>query len=147
MDDIKTHHKEITVVTSFETGEIMNISKKDIKVLTNPDEFCLVYAGLWNVLLDNPLSKSDIELFSYLVQNYSDGTPFTITSYIKKIVGTRSKKEETSYNNSPRSLLKNNLIYSVDKKTYKVNPRYAFQGSSKDRHQAVIDMVSECKNC
>jgi hypothetical protein len=141
-DTLKTHHKEITIVTSVETGEVLDISKKDIKVLTDTDDFCLTYVGLWNVLLDNPLSKSDIELFSFLVQNYSDGTPFTITDYIKQQISIKSGKVPSSYNNSTRSLLKSELIYKVGKKDYKINPKYAFQGSSKNRHQAVIEMLS-----
>ena len=67
----------------------------------------------------------------------------------KKMTGgaKKSKKSVTSYNNSTRNLLTNNLIYSVKGRVYKINPKYAFNGSSKNRHKAVIEMLSICKDC
>jgi predicted transcriptional regulator len=146
-DRIKTVETIINTTTDTETGEIIDTNVKKIDILINPDDFCLVYSGFWNVLLDYTLSKADVEMFAYLIHNYSDGTPFSITSYTKEEVAKKSKKSITTYNNSTRCLLKNNLIYSVKGKVYKINPKYAFNGSSKNRHKAVIEMLSICKDC
>jgi len=146
-ETVKTVNTVIDTITNVETGEIIDTSVKTIKVLVDPEDFCLVYAGFWNVLLQSPLSKSDIEMFGYLIANYSDGTPFTITSFIKQQLAAKSNKAVSSYDKSTSALLKNNLIYSVQAKVYKINPRYAFQGSSKNRHKAVIEMLSVCKDC
>ena len=146
-DQIKTVEKIINTTTDVETGEVVDTNIKKIDILINPDDFCLVYSGFWNVLLDYTLSKADVEMFAYLIHNYSDGTPFSITSYTKEEIAKKSKKSVTTYNNSTRCLLKNNLIYSVKGKVYKINPKYAFNGSSKNRHKAVIEMLSICKDC
>lgn len=140
-DKIKKIKASTTVIVSEETGEVIDTSINIIKVLVNPDDFCLTYAGLWNVLLNNPLSKADIELFAYLISVYSNGTSFTITNYIKKEISKQSGKSVTTYDRSTRSLLENELIYKVDKQVYKINPKYAFKGSSKNRHKAVIEML------
>jgi hypothetical protein len=146
-DQIKTVNRTINIVTDVETGEVIDTSIKEVKVLINTDDFALVYAGLWNVILQNPLSKSDIELFSYLINNYSDGTPFTINSYTKEEISKKSGKATTSYNKSTAALLKHQLIYSVQSRVYKINPKFAFAGSSKNRHKAVIEMTEICKTC
>lgn len=146
-DNIKTVYEYLENVTDSETGEVLEQKTKKIELIFNPDDFCLVYAGMWNAILNSPLSKSDIELFAYLVQQYAKGVPFTISRYIKEQVSLRTKKKITSYNNSVKSLLENKMIFQVAKQTYKVNPRYAFEGSSKDRNKAVIEMVSKCKDC
>lgn len=140
-DVVKPIRISTSVIISEETGEVIDTSVNTIKILINPDDFCLVYAGLWNVILNSPLSKSDIELFAYLISKYSDGTSFAITGYIKKEISKQSGKSITTYDRSTSSLLTNDLIYKVDKQVYKINPKYAFKGSSKNRHKAVIEML------
>lgn len=147
-DIIRTVQTNTETVVDSETGEVLNLSVKRVKVVTNPDEFALIYAGFWDVLLGNPLSKSDIELLAYLIKNYGDGTPFVITSYIKNEISAKTGKISTSYNNSVSSLLKYKLIFRLDNsRTYKLNPRYAFKGNSSDRKQAVIEMADICPTC
>jgi hypothetical protein len=146
-DQIKTVGTVIDTLTDIETGEIIDTSVKVIKVVVDPEDFCLVYAGFWNVLLESPLSKSDLEMFAYLIGNYSDGTPFTISGFTKQQIAAKSNKAPSSYDKSTSVLLKNNLIYAVQSKVYRINPRYAFQGSSKNRHKAVIEMIEVCKDC
>lgn len=146
-DRITTVATEIQTIVSEETGEMLEQRTKSIKMLFNSDDFCLVYAGFWNVILNSPLSKSDIELFAYLINCYASGVPFTVTDYIKGEVSKVTKKNKTSYNNSVRALLEHNMIFSVSPRSYKINPRYAFEGSSKLRNKAVIEMVSKCKDC
>lgn len=146
-DHIKTVYTEVHQKVDSATGELIEESHKKVDILVDPDDFCLIYSGLWNVLLDNPLSKADIDLLAYLIKHYSDNTPFTINGFMKKEISLKTGKSETSYNNSTRSLIKHGLIYEVGVKTYKLNPRYAFKGSSKNRHKAVINMRTICRNC
>lgn len=147
-DIIKPIKIETTDTIDFETGELVDRSIKEINVLINPDDFALIYAGLWDVILGNPLSKADIEMFGYLIQNYADGTPFTITNYIKKCVAGKANKSITTYDRTTAVLLRHQLIFSVDgKRTYKINPRYAYKGSSNNRKSALISMKETCVNC
>ena len=147
MDNIKTISTEVIQTVDQSSGEIIDIQTKTVKMLFDSDKFCLAYAGLWNILLETPLSKSDIELFAYLIQEYGHGCEFCVTDNIKNNVAIRAGKNKTSYNNSVRALLKYKIIYNVSKKSYKINPRYIFEGSSKDRNKFVIEMTSKCKNC
>jgi len=104
---------------------------------------------LINKMLTSDISKSDLELFFYLVKCYSKNKIFTVTDYIKEIISKSTGKNKTSYNNSVRALLKHKMIFAVSEgsRSYKINPRYAFEGSSKLRNKAVIEMVSQCKDC
>lgn len=153
-DIVKTVKTEVERIIDFETGEVVESSFKSINIVVNPDEFALVYAGFWNVILENPLSKSDVELLGYLIQSYADGTSFTITQHIKDVVSKRSPsnkkgefKSPTSYNKSTANLIKHKLIVAVGKRTYVINPRYAFKGSSNDRKDAMIKLKQSCPTC
>lgn len=146
-DKVQKVSTVINTTTDTETGEIVDVAIKNIKIIIDPDDFCLVYSGFWNVLLEYTLSKADVEMLAYLISNYSDGTPFTITSFTKEEIAKKSNKSVSSYNNSTRVLINNELIYSVKGRNYKLNPKYAFAGSSKNRHKAVIEMMELCKTC
>lgn len=148
-DVIKPIRSSTEIVVDFETGEVMDVSYKTIDVLVNPDNFALVYAGFWNVLLSNPLSKTDVELLAYLIDNYADGTPFAITDFVKQQVANKSGKSVTSYNKCSMVLVKYKLIVPLTPsgRTYIVNPRYAFKGSSTNRKEMLVKLKQTCPNC
>lgn len=124
-----------------ETGEVLSMNTKQVKLLLDKTKFALVYTTMWDALIGADLSKSDIELFSYLVSNYGDGTIFTINSYIKEEISKKSGKKVSSYNNSTRKLLSKELILRKSKKNYIINPVYAFQGSSNTRKKIVLELI------
>lgn len=146
-DKIRKVSKEITHTVSMETGEIVDTHVSHIELVVEKDDFSLIYSEFWNILLDKPLSTSDVQLLAFLIKNYSDGTPFSINSFIKEEVAKQTNKSVSSYNNCTRNLLKHALIFSVSNKVYKLNPRYSFKGSTKDRNKAVITMLTSCKEC
>lgn len=148
-DIVKAVKTEIDRIVDPETAEVLEVETKYIQILINPDEFALVYAGLWNVLLEQPLSKSDIDLFGYLIQHYADGTMFSIPTQMKELLAKKTGKSASSYSNSVRHLVKYRLIIPIapNSRTYTINPRYAFKGSSGDRNRAVIELVKKCKDC
>jgi predicted transcriptional regulator len=146
-DIIKEVSNEIIHTVDAETGEVIDTSVKKVKILVNEEEFALIYAGFWNTILNSGLSSSDIELLAYLISNYSDGTPFVVNSAVRKEIANKTEKSETSYKNSTRKLFQAKFIYDVGFRTYKVNPRFAYKGSSNSRKKAVIEMVETCKNC
>lgn len=146
-DKVKKVNTVTETVVDTTTGELIDVSVKTISILTNPAEFSLIYSGFWNILIGSNLSKSDIELAAYLIHNYADNTPFCINAYIKEEVSKNTGKAITTYDRSVAELLKCGLIYKVAHKMYKVNPRYAFKGSSKARHKLVIEMVTTCPTC
>ena len=141
-DIVRNVSRRLETIVSEETGEVIDQNVKTVQILANPDDFALIYSGFWNTLLDNPLNRSDMELLSYLIKNYADNNPFTINTYIKEQVSKRTGKSVTSYNNCTRHLLNSGLIYKVGKRTYKINPKYAYKGSSSTRNKLVIEMIS-----
>ncbi len=136
---IKNVSSKVVEVVDSETGELLSVSEKKVEFLVENDKFCFVYASFWNTILDSNLNRSDIELLCYLLDNYSDGVPFSISKYIKEIVAKRAGKSITSYNNSTRSLLKYDFIIKCSgANTYILNPKLAFKGSSKERNKRVV---------
>lgn len=148
-DKLKEVTTNVTQVVDSETGEVLDQSVKKIKVVTNSDDFALIYASIWDKIIGSDLSKSDLELFAFLVKNYSDGTPFSISNFIKQQVANKSNKSVTSYNKSTNSLLNANFIVRVkdSKRVYLINPRYVFKGSTKMRKKALIEILEDCKGC
>jgi predicted transcriptional regulator len=122
-------------------GEWFSYSK-EIKEYFGIEDFIPVFFNFWIIIMEKDLSKSDIELLSYLMFNYSDNVPFNISNYVKEQVSIRTGKSKTSYNNSTRKLLESGLIYKVSCNSYKINPEYAFKGSSADRKKLVIELKS-----
>lgn len=139
---IKKVQTQVENYIDSETGEVLEQNIKTIKVVVNKDEFFLAYAGMCDVLLNKKLSKCDVELYAYLLKQCSEGREFTINAYTKEQAAKYTGRNPTSYNNSTRSLLKHGLIYKVANRTYKINPEYAFKGSSKNRNKAVIELTT-----
>jgi predicted transcriptional regulator len=144
---LKTVNTEIKTIIDKETGEYLDRSEHKIQVLVGKDDFSLIFTEFWNILLAKPLSQVDILLLAYLVKNYADGTPFSVSAYIKKELAVLTNKSETSFNNSTRKLIKHGFIYDIGAKSYKLNPRYAFKGSTNNQRQAIIEMLSVCEDC
>lgn len=140
-DISKTVFSEV-IQTKDEQGELVDVNQKSIKILVESENFCLVYTSFWNIIMETGLNKADTELAAYLIQNYGDGTPFTITAYIKEELAKKSGKAVSTYNNCTRVLIEKSLIYKVGTQTYKLNPKFVFKGSSSNRNKLVIEMMN-----
>lgn len=135
-----------SVVTNYvdpESGELLDSVENHLDILVDSDDFMLVYSKFWNSLMESKLSKSDIELFAHLVSCYASGVSFSITSYVRTEVSTKTGKPAITYNNSPKHLVDNKFIYEVAPRVYKINPEMAFKGSSKNRNKLVVTMISK----
>lgn len=109
-------------------------------------EFFLVFQELMNVWERWNLSTSDLNLFGYLCNRYSNGSEFTITANIRNEIAELTDRKPTTFNNSTRALLDKKLIIKISPRSYKLNPRYIFKGSSKKRNKALIEILSIDKN-
>ncbi len=137
----------IEKVIDKETGEELSTDVMNHQYLVGkPEEFYLVYNSLLNILAKWELSVSDLNLYSYLCVHYANGSIFNISESIKKEVGELNKKQPSSFNNSTRALLSIGLIVKVANKTYKLNPRYIYKGSSKNRSKALFEILQVDKN-
>lgn len=145
-EHLRTSKQVIEQIVNPETGEVEDIQVTNHQYLAgNPDEFYLAYTALLNVWAKWDLSVSDLNLYAYLCKNYANGTPFNISEYVKKEVANITGRSATSFNNSPRALVSKGLIIRVSNKTYKINPRYIFKGSSSNRNKALFEILQTNK--
>jgi hypothetical protein len=140
-------NRVINNTIDVKTGEIVDVQESYNELYLDNEEFCLVYAGLWNVIDKHNLGKSDVSLLGYLINHYADGTIFCINKAVKESAAKLGGKHPTSYNNSTRRLLDKKLIFEVGGRAYKLNPKYAFKGSTKDRRKAIVEMHNYCPDC
>lgn len=139
----KTVQKTTEILVDSDTGEVLDIAVNKVQLLLDDTKFALVYSSLWDLIMDTNLSKADIELLGYLINQYGEGTIFSITSVIKEAVAKKSNKRPSSYNNSTKALLNAKFILEVKKRNYIINPQYAFKGSSNNRKKLILDL--HCK--
>lgn len=145
-EHLKVFKQEIERTVDPETGEELDISVHNHHYLAGEEEFFLVYTSLMNVWERWNLSTSDLNLFGYLCNRYSNGSEFTITANIRNEIAELTDRKPTTFNNSTRALLDKKLIIKVSPRSYKLNPRYIFKGSSKKRNKALIEILSIDKN-
>ena len=101
---------------------------------------CMTEPIFWEKLITSKISKSDIELFSYLTTLYGENDSFTINNFIKETLSKKTNKSITTYYASTKKLLDNDFIYSLGKKVYKINPNYFFKGNIEDKIKAIKEM-------
>jgi len=138
--ELKTVQTFIESFIDKESGELLDVSIKKTQIVLDKEKFSLVYASFWDAVTESDLSKSDIELFGYLLSNYGEGTIFSITNTIKQIIAKKSGKNISSYNKSTRALIDAGFILEISKKNYVINPIYAYEGSSMNRKKAILEL-------
>lgn len=143
MDKKRTIRSDFSDFIDHSSGEVLASNVKHVNILVDTDEFMLIYARFWSLIRESPLSRADIDIASYVLEVYGNGQPFKITKYIKSIVGKQSGREPSTYNKSTGNLIKAGILLVVGVQTYKVNPQYAFKGSSKNRNKLVLELLEE----
>lgn len=139
-----THSRE---ELDFDSGEIVE-NRMEFKYLAgDPGDFVLVYTELLNVIQRWKLSYAAIVMLTYLLENYADSTIFSITKAVRKDVSERSGMSETTFYNVTRELLSHKLIVEVSHRSYRLNARYAFKGSSASQKKAMFELLQIDKSC
>ncbi len=145
---LKTNRVDVVKIVDDKTGEILNEEVVFNKYLADSDdEFYLVFTSLMNIWEQWNLSVSDLNMFAYLCSKYANGAEFSITQNIKDQVAIKTGKSITTFNNTTRNLIKQGLLVKVGHKSYKLNPRHIYQGSSKNRKRALFEILNICPNC
>lgn len=144
LDKEREYHKKFKHLRL--EGEWFNYNK-EIKDYFGIEEYVLIYPAFWDAIITSNISKSDLELLAYLIRSYGKNIAFSVTHNIKEEVAKVTKKATTSYNNTVRNLLESKFIYKVGNRSYKINPTYAFEGSSTLRKKAILEMLETCPDC
>lgn len=122
-------------------------SIKKVKTVVGNSDFIMIYAYFWEVLLEANLQRADRELLYYLLNNYADGTIFSINDGVKQYLANRYGRSKTSYNSTTKKLVDGKLIFRVSTRTYKLNPQIAFTGNKNSRKSAILEMDEYCPGC
>lgn len=123
-------HRE-TVVD--EDGVVLRDELKQHKYLADSkEEFLFLYSSILGIF--NKMEQSEIRVFSFLLR-YADSTPFGVGKEIRLEIAKVTGLNERTIQNTVKVLESKDLIFKSDSGAYRINPRYAFKGSTSDRNQ------------
>lgn len=147
---LKTSSTEVVTrqVVDIESGEILNETSeiKKHKYLAGRETFYLMYSSLINALKSSKDLK--IKVYAYLLENYNFGTEFQLGKPIKKRIAASYDVSESAISNVLTELKKDAFLFSPERGLYRLNSRYAFRGSSKDRNKDLKVLIElGCKDC
>lgn len=136
---IRTSIKEVTNYVDQETGELID---RDLKLhkymVSSKDEFFLCYSAVLGVLED--LTPVEVKVFSSLLQ-YVKNVEFDISKRIRISMAEKLGLNERTILNALPMLVEKELLIQNENKLYRINPIYAFQGSTFDREDAVRAVI------
>jgi DNA-binding MarR family transcriptional regulator len=144
---LKTSITHTTLAIDSETGELMDREVKTVRYLANnKEEFYLIYSSLIGLL--QKMTLPEIKVYCYLIEKYQIGSPIALTRTIKEIIAEKQGLSIGTVKNTIPGLWKKRLIYPIGRGTYKLNPRFAFKGSTSERNALLkVALEVECPNC
>lgn len=142
----------ITEIVDGNTGELLDTSVKKHSFLANTkEEFFIGYVSLLASL--KKLNWTAIQVYAYILCNYPTSSKLGITTDIKRdmlaSIGINAKTIEV-INRALRDLTQAHFLVKCEgtSSTYKINPRYAYKGSTTDRNAALLAIIQlECPDC
>ena len=144
---LKTGMIHTNTIVDTDTGEILETTVNKTTYLANTkEEFYLMYSSM--VLILKASSDVRMKLFAALLERYSHGQEFVMSSSLKNIMAEETGCKPRSFDAAFQSLSKDNIVVKVAHKLYKINPRHIFQGSTSDRNSQLKAMIElGCREC
>lgn len=144
---LKTAMSEKSLVVDGTTGEILEQDVKKIKYLANSKEqFFIFYASLIGIL--QQMSGPEVKVYAYIIEHYLSDSQIALPKGMKQLIADKLGMKLGTVNNAISSLTEKRLIYSTQRAIYKINPRYAFKGTTKHRdHLLKVVLELECPDC
>lgn len=144
---LRTSHTN-TNSTVSEHGELLEQEIQNIKYLANTkEEFFIIYSSLIGIV-ENGMSQAETSLYAHLLQNHNIGAEIGISKQIRLGMGKKLELNERTVLNTLGMLVEKKLIYTIAKGVYKINPRYAYKGSTHNRNRDLkIVLEVECPHC
>lgn len=122
------------MVVDADTGELLQEDVQVVKYLANnKEQFFLVYASLLGLFQE--MTAPEVKVYSYILEHYLSDSVIALPKGLKQVIGDKLKLKLGTVNNAITKLNDKKLIYSTQRGLYKINPRYAFKGSTKERNQ------------
>lgn len=148
---LKTVITEKNNYVSEETGEILETSiKKHSFIANSKEQFFIGYVSILGMFKN--LNGSEIKVYAYILEKYTNDSLICINDTLRKAICADTGVKEGTINNCLTRLSDDSeespLLAKLGKGTYKINPRYAFKGSTKDRNGSLKALIElGCKNC
>jgi len=138
-------HTERTITRD---GEIVHEEVQNIKYLASTqEEFFIIYSSLIGII-EQGMSQAESSLYAHLLQNHNVGAEIGISKQIRLGMGKKLGLNERTVLNTLGMLVEKKLIYTTAKGVYKINPRYAYKGSTHNRNRDLkIVLEVECPSC
>jgi len=145
---LKKGNREITNYVDSETNELIGQEIKQHTYVANTrEEFFLGYVKLLSVFYEE-LTGPEIKVYSYLLAHYRFDVNIGLIKSIKTEIANKLGIKLGTVDNAVSTLSQKKLIYNTGKGSYKLNPRYAFKGSTSERQRLMKVMLElECKDC
>lgn len=125
---------------------------KHTYIANSKEDFFIVYATLLGVF--RKLGVAEIRIYSYLLEKYPFDTIIVINDYLRKDISKVTGVATGTINNCLKTLssfdddIEHPLIAKIARGAYKLNPRYAFKGSTNNRNKSLKAIIElECPKC
>ena len=144
----KLHTKNINTTTVINAdGEIIEEAVAKTTFLTkSKEEFYLMYSGMITLLKGSVDAK--VKLLASLLERYPKGQEFSLNNALKMKIATEVNLSVRTVSVALTKLKKDNILVTVGKNLYTINPRYAFQGSTHSRNARLkVILELHCKDC
>lgn len=142
-----------TTTTVDEQGVIIDQDITTFKYLANnKEQFCLCYASLLSIF-STGLTHPEIRVYAHLLLNHAFGAGIAMTGAMKADMAQQMIKGGKpitvgTISNTLTGLVSKGLLFTPAKGLYKLNPRYAFKGSTKERNAMLkVILQMECPDC
>jgi hypothetical protein len=144
---LKTSHTNTSTVISSD-GEVLEQEVNNIKYLANnKEEFFIIYSSLIGIV-EKGMSEAETKLYAHLLQSYNIGAEIGISKQLRINLGKKLDLNERTILNTLGMLSEKKLIYTTSKGIYKINPRYAYKGSTINRNRDLkVVLEVECPTC
>lgn len=144
---LKTSHTNTTTVVNKD-GEVIEQEIQNIKYLANTsEEFFIIYSSLIGIV-EQGMTQAESSIYAHFLQNYNIGAEISISKQLRINIGNKLGLNERTVLNTLGMLVEKKLIYTTSKGIYKINPRYAYKGSTMNRNRDLkIVLEVECPHC
>jgi hypothetical protein len=134
------------VVTS--DGEVLGRNIKQHKYLAETKEqFFIGYVSMLALFYEE-LSGPEIKVYAYLLAHYNFDSTIAIVKGVKQEMIQKIGGSTRTIDNALCKLTEKRLLYSTARAIYKLNPRYAFKGSTGERNRLLkVILEMECPDC
>ena len=144
---LKTSVSEVQTIVDSD-GVVKGQNIKNHKYLAETKEqFFIGYVSMLALFYEE-LSGPEIKVYAYLLAHYNFDTTIAIVKGIKEEMIKKIGGKTGTIDNALSTLTAKKLLYSTGRAIYKLNPRYAFKGSTGERNRLLkVILEMECPDC